>query len=195
MSRPRIVSIDEHASANLRYIRETMERAGSFTAVPGWGGILMGVSAVVASGLAVKMPTRELWFAVWMGEAALAFAVGCWSMIRKAKTARVFLKGPGRVFALSLCPAMVAAIVLTMVLYRHGIFSLLPGLWLLLYGVAIVAGGTNSVRVVPVMGVCFMVLGVAALALGGEWANFSMGLGFGVLHIVFGGVIARRYGG
>jgi hypothetical protein len=195
MSRPRIVSINDHASENLRYIRETMERAGSFTAVPGWGGVLMGITAMVAAVFAARMPTREAWFAVWMGEAALAFAVGCWALIRKAKTARVFLKGPGRVFALSLCPAMFAALVLTIVLYRHGIFSLLPGLWLLLYGVAIVAGGTNSVRLVPLLGVCFMVLGVVALVLGGEWANSLMGLGFGVLHIVFGGVIARRYGG
>ena len=195
MSRPRILSINDHASANLQYIRETMERAGSFTAVPGWGGILMGVSALAASFLAASMPTREAWFDVWMGEAALAFIVGSWAMIHKAKTARVFLKGPGRVFALSLCPAMFAAVVLTAVLYRQGIFSLLPGLWLLLYGVAIVAGGTNSVRVVPVLGICFMILGVLALVLGSEWANVSMGMGFGVLHVVFGGVIARRYGG
>ena len=178
MSRPRIVSINDHASENLRYIRETMERAGSFTAVPGWGGVLMGITAMVAAVFAARMPTREAWFAVWMGEAALAFAVGCWALIRKAKTARVF-----------------SAFVLTTVLYRHGIFSLLPGLWLLLYGVAIVAGGTNSVRLVPLLGVCFMVLGVIALVLGAEWANLLMGLGFGVLHIVFGGVIARRYGG
>lgn len=195
MNRPTIVPIDDRASDNLRYIRETMERAGSFTAVPGWGGVLMGVSALAAAALAARMTTREAWFAVWIGEAALAFAVGCWAMVRKAETGRVFLKGPGRVFALSLCPAMVAALVLTAVLYRHGIFSLLPGIWLLLYGVAVVAGGTNSVRVVPVMGVCFMVLGAATLTLGAEWANFSMGMGFGVLHIIFGGVIARRYGG
>jgi hypothetical protein len=90
---------------------------------------------------------------------------------------------------------MFAAVVLTTVLYRYGIYSLLPGMWLMLYGVAVVAGGTNSVRLVPVMGICFMVLGVLALALGGEWANFSMGMGFGVLHMVFGAVIARRYGG
>ena len=155
----------------------------------------MGVTALVAAIVAARVATREAWFAIWMGEAVLAFAIGCWALIRKAKTAQVFLKGPGRVFALSLLPAMFAAIVLTMVLYRYGIYALLPGLWLMLYGVAVVAGGTNSVRLVPVMGICFMVLGVIALALGGEWANFSMGLGFGVLHIVFGAVIARRYGG
>jgi hypothetical protein len=116
-------------------------------------------------------------------------------MVRKAKTARVFLRGPGRIFTLSLCPAMVAALVLTMVAYQYGIFPILPGLWLLLYGVAIVAAGTYSVRVVPVMGICFMVLGIIALAFGAGWPNLSMGLGFGALHVIFGGVIARRYGG
>jgi hypothetical protein len=172
-----------------------MERAGYFTAVPGWGGILMGISALIAAALAATMHTREAWVTVWVVEAAVAFALGCWAMIRKAKTARVFLKGPGRTFALSLCPAMVAALVLTQVASKYGIFAVLPGLWLLLYGVAIVAAGTYSVRVVPVMGICFMVLGTIALAFGAEWPNFSMGLGFGALHVVFGGVIARRYGG
>jgi len=195
MSRPQVVSIDDHASANLRYIRETMERAGYFTAVPGWGGILMGVSALIAATFAATTRTRESWVAVWIGEAAVAFVLGSWAMVRKAKTARVFLRGPGRIFTLSLCPAMVAALVLTMVAYQYGIFPILPGLWLLLYGVAIVAAGTYSVRVVPVMGICFMVLGIIALAFGAGWPNLSMGLGFGALHVIFGGVIARRYGG
>jgi len=195
MDSPHVVSIDERASDNLRYIRETMERAGSFTAVPGWGGVVMGATALGASGLASMMKTRELWFAVWIGEAALAFSIGFYSMVRKAKTARVFLKGPGRAFALSLCPAMAAGAVLTVVLYRYGIFSLLPGLWMLLYGVAVVSAGTNSVRVVPVQGVSFMVFGALALVLGADWANYSMAMGFGLLHIIFGTVIARRYGG
>jgi len=116
-------------------------------------------------------------------------------MIRKAKTARVFLKGPGRAFALSLFPAMFAGMVLTFVLYQHGIYSLLPGLWMLLYGVAVVSGGTNSVRIVPVLGMSFIALCTIALALGPEWANIVMAMGFGMLHVVFGMLIARRYGG
>lgn len=195
MTSPRLVSIDEKASANLRYIRETMERASSFTAVPGWGGILMGASALATSALAPPTTRPHSWFAAWMGEAAVAFLIGSISMIRKAKTGEVFLKGTGRSFVLSLCPAMAAGVLITATLYRYGLFSLLPGLWLLLYGVAVVAGGTHSVRVVPMMGVCFMLLGAVALALDGQWPNVFMAAGFGLLHIVFGGVIARRYGG
>src|SRR5215471_3333664 len=195
MGRQGIVSINDRARDNLRYIRETMERAGSFTAVPGWGGVYMGASALAASWIASRMQTRDRWFAVWIGEALLAFAIGFWAMIRKAKTARVFLKGPGRAFALSLFPAMFAGGVLTLVLYGQGIFSLLPGLWMLLYGVAVVSGGTNSVRIVPVMGMSFIAFGTIVLAMGPEWANVGMAMGFGMLHVIFGVMIARRYGG
>src|SRR5204863_9653655 len=105
------------------------------------------------------------------------------------------LYGPGRKFALSLCPAMFAGAVLTLVLYRQGLFGVMPGVWLLLYGVAVVTGGAFSVNVVPIMGVSFMALGSIALFSPFEWANWFMAAGFGALQIAFGIVIARRYGG
>src|SRR5438309_1535979 len=191
-----VVSINERALENLRYIRETMERAGSFTAVPGWGGILMGISALLVAVISSLLPSRELWVASWLGEAVLALAIGGWAMSQKAREvqASVF-GGPGRKFALSLCPAMIAGGILTLVLYMNGLFFLLPGVWLLLYGVAVVTGGAFSVNVVPIMGICFMSLGTVALFSPAEWANWFMATGFGGLQIVFGIVIARRYGG
>ena len=191
-----VVSINQRAIENLKYIRETMERAGSFTAVPGWGGILMGVSALLTALISSRLPSRELWFASWLGEAALALAIGGWAMVQKAKAVESpILYGPGRKFALSLCPAMIAGAVLTLVLYRHEMFSIMPGVWLLLYGVAVVTGGAFSVKVVPIMGVSFMALGTIALFTPFEWANWFMAGGFGTLQIAFGVVIARRYGG
>src|SRR5688572_19834139 len=156
----RVVSINQQAFDNLKYIRETMERAGSFTAVPGWGGMLMGLSAVLTAFIASRLPSRELWFATWLGEAVLALAIGGWAMVQKAKAVKSpILYGPGRKFALSLCPAMIAGAVLTFALYRQDLFELMPGVWLLLYGVAVVTGGAFSVRVVPIMGVSFMTIG------------------------------------
>lgn len=191
-----VVSINERAIENLRYIRDTMERAGSFTAVPGWGGILMGFSALLTAAVSNGLPTKELWFAAWIGEAILALAIGGWAMVQKAKAVKSpILYGPGRKFALSLCPAMIAGGVITLVLYRQEMFALMPGVWLLLYGVAVVAGGAFSVRVVPIMGVCFMALGVFALFAPLPFANWFMAVGFGGLQIGFGAVIARRYGG
>ena len=192
----KVVSVNQHAVDNLRYIRETMERAGYFTAVPGWGGILMGASALLTALISSQLPSRNIWFATWLGEALLAFAIGGWAMVQKAKAVKAPLfYGPGRKFAVSLLPAMFAGVVLTLVLYREASFALMPGIWLLLYGVAIVTGGAYSVKVVPIMGASFMALGVIALFSPFQWANWFMGAGFGVLHMVFGIIIARRYGG
>jgi len=191
-----VVSINERALENLRYIRETMERAGSFTAVPGWGGILMGISALLMAVITSRLPSMDLWMASWLGEAILALAIGGWAMVQKARAVQSkLLCGPGRKFALSLCPAMIAGGILTMVLYRSALFTLMPGVWLLLYGVAVVTGGAYSVTVVPIMGIFFMVFGTIALFGPATWANWFMAAGFGVLQIVFGAIIARRYGG
>jgi hypothetical protein len=191
-----VVSINQRALENLRYIRETMERAGSFTAVPGWGGILMGISAVLVAVISSLLPSTELWVASWLGEAVLALAIGGWAMSQKAKAVQsTLLGGPGRKFALSLCPAMIAGGILTVVLYKNGLFTLLPGVWLLLYGVAVVTGGAFSVNIVPIMGISFMILGTIALFSPAQWANWFMATGFGGLQIVFSIIIARRYGG
>ncbi|MBI2149663.1 MAG: hypothetical protein HYU27_03535 [Acidobacteria bacterium] len=191
-----VVSINQQAIENLKYIRETMERAGAFTAVPGWGGMLMGVSALLTAFVSSRLPSREMWFASWLGEAVLAMAIGGWAMAQKARDAKSpILYGPGRKFALSLCPAMIAGGVLTLVLYRNGTYDIMPGVWLLLYGVAVVTGGAFSVKVVPIMGVSFMALGTVALLAPFEWANWFMAAGFGLLQIAFGAVIARRHGG
>jgi len=196
MKSAKVVSINDKAVENLRYIRETMERAGSFTAVPGWGGILMGVSALLTAFISTQLPSRNLWVATWLGEAALAFTIGASSMFQKAKAAKApLLYGPGKKFALSLCPAMVAGAMFTVVLYANDLFYLMPGTWLMLYGVAVVAGGIFSVRVVPIMGVSFMAVGALALFAPFSWGSAFMAAGFGLLHIVFGAVIARRYGG
>jgi hypothetical protein len=196
MKPAKVVSINDRAIENLRYIRETMERAGSFTAVPGWGGALMGVSALLTAAFSGLLPSKEWWFASWMGEAALALAIGGWALAQKAKAIHSpLLYGPGRRFALSLSPGMFAGAILTIVLYRQQMFEIMPGAWLLLYGVSVVTGGAFSVNVVPIMGMSFMALGTIALFSPFEWANWFMAAGFGILHIAFGIVIARRYGG
>jgi hypothetical protein len=193
---PKVVSIHEHAFDNLRFIRETMERAGAFTAVPGWGGVLMGVSAVLTALLTSRLPSRQLWFESWLGEAILALGIGLFAMVQKGKAVKSpILNGPGRKFALSLLPSMFAGGVFTLFLYQQGLYQLMPGVWLILYGVAVTTGGAFSVRIVPLMGMSFMLLGTAALFSPFGWANLYMGAGFGGLQILFGAIIARRYGG
>ena len=191
-----VVALDDHALDNLRYIRRAMASAGSFTAVPGWGGVGMGaIGAIAAVAAGVQVGTRA-WLTTWLIAAAVAGAVGGVSMYVKARRAGMPLAtGPGRKFALALSPALIAAVPLSIVLVRTGSVELVAGMWLLLYGAAVVAGGVFSVRPVPAMGAFFMGLGAVALFAPASWGDLLLGLGFGGLHVTFGLWIARSYGG
>src|SRR5215468_4614929 len=114
MKSAKVISINERAIQKLQYIRETMERAGAFTAVAGWGGMLMGVSALMTALISSRLPSRDLWCASWLGEAGLALAIGGWAMFQKAKAAKSTLfYGAGLKFAVNLFPAMIAGGVVT----------------------------------------------------------------------------------
>lgn len=190
------VDMHSHAMDNLRFIRLAMESSASFTSVPGWGAIVIGCTAILAGLLAAKPALAEHWLLVWVGDAVLALGIGAWFMSRKAKELGVRLsKGVGRRFLFSVTPPLVAASVLTVALQGSDGVRWIPGLWLLLYGSGVVSGGTFSVRPVPIMGLCFMVLGALTLWAPPAWANGLMVLGFGGLHILFGAIIARRHGG
>jgi len=191
----KVVSINDRAVRDLRYIRETMERAGSFTAVPGWGGVLMGATALVTAVITYSIESRQVWFVAWMAEAVVAAALGVLAMLRKTRIPATLFQGPGRKFAMSLFPALAGGAVLTGVLYQQNLFALMPGVWLLLYGVAIMSGGTYSVKIVPLMGAVFMAVGTVALLAPWAWAQWCMAAGFGGLQIIFGAIIARRHGG
>ncbi|MBI4409857.1 MAG: hypothetical protein HY561_09130 [Gemmatimonadetes bacterium] len=190
------IALHARAMDNLRYIRETMERAGSFTAVPGWGGVGMGVTALAAAWVASRQTSESAWLATWVIEALVAAVIASGAMAYKARAAGVpLLSGPARKFALSFSPPILVGVLLTLVLYRTGFVGLLPGIWLLLYGTAVMAAGAFSVRVVPVMGFCFLLLGGGALFAPGSWGDAFMAAGFGGLELVFGIIIARRHGG
>jgi hypothetical protein len=181
---------------DLRFIRRTMERSGSFTAVPGWGGVGIGAVALAAAWIASRQPSPLAWLWVWLGTAAVAGAIAAGTLALKARRFGAPLgTGPGRKFLMSFLPPIGAAVALTVVLFPHGATALLPGLWMLCYGAAVISAGTFSVRAVPLMGIGFMWLGTLALATPAAWADAWMAAGFGGLHLGFGLWIARRHGG
>jgi hypothetical protein len=173
-----------------------MERATAFTGISGWGQVAIGITALASSFISAQQKTFKAWLAVWIAEGVIALLIAGWSIDRKARAAKMpLLSGPGRKVAFSLSPPIFAGAIVTVVLYRAGLTSAIPGLWLLLYGTGVVTGGMFSVSAVPIMGLCFMALGAAAFFAPAEFSNWLMAAGFGGLHIVFGVIIARRYGG
>ena len=184
------------AMDNLKFIRETMEAAGTFTAVSGWGQVVIGVTAILAALLAAQQSASLEWVLVWTGEAIVALFISVWFMYHKAKLASLpLLTGSARKLLFSFTPAFVVGMVMTFAFIERQMYGLLPGIWMLLYGTAVVAAGAFSVRIVPVMGAAFILTGTVALFAPAAWSTALMIVGFGVLHIVFGVVIARRHGG
>ena len=189
-------ALSDRALDNLRYIRDTMERAGTFTAISGWGIAAVGLVAVIAAIVSRARSSVAWMVGTWVVTAAVCIALSLALTARKARRSKLsMVSGPAQKLALAFSPAMVVGALLTAALLRIGANDLLPGVWLLLYGTAVVAGGAFSVRIIPVMGLCFMVLGAAALFAPPGVGQWLMVAGFGVVHVVFGIQIARRHGG
>lgn len=190
------IALHDRAMDNLRFIRQTMESATAFTAVPGMAGVLMGVTALGAAAIAAMQTSEVAWLAVWVAEATLAAVIAGVGIVLKARAAGIPLfSGPARKFLLSFLPPVGTAVLLTPALYGLDAAEAIPAVWLLLYGTGIITAGTFSVRVVPLMGLAFMTLGGAALLAPPSAGDAFLAAGFGGLHIVFGLIIARKHGG
>lgn len=190
------VALNSHAMDDLRFIRQTMARAGSFTALSGWGMATAGAVALLAAWIAAQQNEPALWLATWLAAALVAFAVSTVTTLRKAgRAGQPVLEGPGRKLMLSFVPPAAAAALLTPVLFQAGQHPLLPATWLLLFGASVINAGMFSVRAIPMMGAAFMLLGSIALVAPRSLGDVFMAAGFGVLHLVVGAVIIRRYGG
>src|SRR5258706_4504027 len=165
-------ALHDRAMDNLRFIRETMERASSFTAVPGWGQVAIGITALVTTYVAAHQSTARGWLGTWLAEAIISLLIAGWLMDRNARASGTpLLSGPGRKVAFNLSPPMVVGALLTVVLFRAGLTRAIPGMWLLLYGTGVVTGGMYSVSIVPVMGICFMGIGAVGNFGPAAWWN------------------------
>lgn len=196
MSREEPSPLHAHALDHLAFIRETMERAGRFTAVSGWGQASVGVIGLAAALVAHRQPTPDRWLLVWLVSAVVSGGVGAAAIVRKARRAQMPLgSGPARRFSIAFLTPVAIGALLTTALWQRGDVDLLPGVWLLMFGAGVLAGGAFSVPAVRLMGAGFIAAGAAALFLPFAWRDWLLGFGFGLMQIGFGIVIARRYGG
>jgi hypothetical protein len=189
-------SIGGHAADNLRFIRQTMERSATFTAIPGAGGALMGAVGLAAAVVASRQPTGDRWLLTWLGAAAVAAVVGLIAMAQKARHAGSDLTGGNaRRFAVGMAAPFVAGAAITYALWGMRAFSAMPPVWLLLYGAGLLTGGQYSILIVRGIGMIFMALGLLSVVTPPEWGNVWLGVGFGAVQLGFGFYIARHHGG
>ena len=189
------VSLHQHAEDNLKYIRDAMESATSFTGVSGKGYVFAGISALAAAWLAAQQTSTTAWLGVWMAELVLAAAAALAMTAFKARSQGSSLwSSNGIKLLLAFLPGMMAGGIFTLTLYIRGDLTLLPGIWMCLYGASVMTAGVHSVRVIPVMGALFIVAGALVL-LTPLPANTMLGLALGLLHILFGIIVWRNHGG
>ena len=189
-------SVSSQAADDLTFIRSTMERSSTFTAIPGAGGVAMGVIGLIAAGVAARQPTADRWLAIWLAAALAAAIVQLVAIARKAHRAGMTLTATtARRFALGMSAPLIAGAALTYELWVVRNFTVMVPAWLLLYGAGVLTGGMFSVPVVRAIGVCFMAAGLAAIFTPHEWGNVWLAIGFGGLHVGFGAYIARNLGG
>ena len=189
------IPIETHALGTLAYIRRSIDSSGTM-AVPGMAGVVMGGIGIIATIVASVPRMATHWLEVWLIAAAVALAVGGATMARQAaESGHARYLGPVRKFLRCLCPALLAGAVLTFVLWRAEITRFIPGVWLLLYGCAVLSASTvtiaRTMRLIGIMGGLFMLLGILAFATPQTTHTLILGIGFGVLHSVFGVLIGR----
>jgi hypothetical protein len=189
------VAIESRALGTLAYIRASMESSGSLD-VPGMAGIVMGIIGVIAAAAVSQPRWAPHWLGIWMLAAAVAFLFGGALVARQiARSGRSRFLGPARKFMLCLCPSLLAGAALTAALWAAGAGGVIPGMWLLLYGCAVLSASTVTsagiTRLVCIMGAAFVVLGAVTFTLPSTAHMAMLGAGFGGLHILFGILIGR----
>jgi hypothetical protein len=196
MPRSDVPALHDRALDNLRYIRETMERAGPFTAISGWGIVAIGAMACAAAVALARIASPARWLACWIGVAVVAASISLATTAAKARrTGTSLITGQSRKLVLAFAPPMAVGVLLTAALAARGMHAMLPAVWMLLYGSAVIAGGAYSIRVIPLMGVAFLVAGAIALLVPDVSRDWLMAASFGALHLAFGARIAVRHGG
>ena len=188
-------AIESRALGTLAYIRASIESSSSMD-VPGMAGIVMGIIGVIAA-IVVSLPRWAAhWLGIWLAAAVVALVLGGALVARQiAQRGHARYLGPVRKFLLCLCPALLAGAVLTLVFWNTGMTHIIPGMWLLLYGCAVLSASTVTIagiaRLICIMGGLFVVLGLMTFALPATAHTAMLGLGFGILHIIFGFLIGR----
>jgi hypothetical protein len=186
------VTLDSHAAATLRYIRASMDAAGTL-AVPGSAGVAMGTIGLFAATLASTPPLRTHWLATWLTAAVIASAVGGVIMARQSsRQGSTLLGAPARKLVLCLAPGLFAGAVMTVVEYRSGVLHAIPGTWLLMYGCGLISTSASTTRIVGMLGALFVLLALVAFTLPDSLQTVVLAIGFGALHIIFGFLIGRN---
>ncbi|MCC2670432.1 MAG: hypothetical protein K0Q72_2903 [Armatimonadetes bacterium] len=175
----------QEAEQTLEVIRTLMERGTRYTNLSGHAGIAAGICAL--AGCALREWAHTPFLPTWMG-VLLAACTACafFTARMAASNGEPLWTRQARTAVAALLPSLVAALVLTAVLASNGQEAILPGVWMLLWGVGALAISFFTPRVMSALGLTFMGAGTVALLTPPARDVITMGVTFGVLHLIYG---------
>mgnify|MGYP006932268458 CR=1 FL=1 len=195
----------------LSSIRNLMERSVKFMSISGLAGVLAGCYALLGAAAAYGIvygfgadsgyrghffAAREIVVqlsAIAVTVLLLSVATGILMSVRKAKRLQQSIWNPAsRSLLIMVAVPLIAGGLLVLIFLWRGLYTIISPAFLIFYGLALVAGSPYTFHEVRWLGITEIALGLLAALVPGSglvlWA-----IGFGVLHIVYGGIMYYRY--
>ncbi|MHA3770675.1 hypothetical protein ACXR0O_03955 [Verrucomicrobiota bacterium sgz303538] len=195
------------AEEHLRAIRSLMEKATIYRAISAPSALIGGVLSLVASVAlhSVFRTASELdperfagsFLCAWLGVLVLTAIANTWILMRDARRrGEPFISAGMRLALRALLPSCLTAGVFTVFLTMLGeVFSLTP-LWMLFYGLGLLATSHFAPRSIALLGWAFLIASFGNMiwfymAASGSLSdvpvlsNILMGATFGVFHLVY----------
>jgi hypothetical protein len=160
--------------------------------IPPAAGIAVGTVGLAATVLTSVAAFRSLWLPIWLVAAVTGACLGALSLTGPSDSA-IQSRHVIAVFRMysRLLPSLFAGAVLTAVLWHTGLTRAVPGVWLLLYGCALIQASSVASGGMALLGSLFALLALVAFCAPQSGQLPILGIGFGELHILYGVVTLR----
>jgi len=196
---------------DLSHIRSMMERSSRFISLSGLSGVFAGLSALIgglyvyllfkANGLdyfdgehklySVDLVYELVFIAIIILFFALTF--GIFFTIRKSRKYNlpIWTTATKKMLVNLAIPLLVGGVFSLALLY-HQIYVLIAPATLLFYGLALINAEKYTFSDIKYLGFCELILGCVSLFFLGYGLVFWI-IGFGVLHILYGLIVFKKY--
>lgn len=195
----------KQAFDQLAEIKKMMNRSSRFMSLSGLSGVLAGVYALIGSALVYFNIRHFMYDYRWMNSTffellGIALGVLILSVItgvvlskRKAKKRNETVWNDlSKQFLFQFLTPMITGGLVCMFLLQEGYFYLVSPMTLIFYGLALVSAGRFTIETIRSLGILFILLGMANLALPG-YGLYFWSFGFGVCHIIYGTFMYFKY--
>ena len=196
---------------DLSHIRSMMEKSSRFISLSGLSGVFAGTVALAGAGYAYYLfqengvdyfdgyhniySTSLVWKLFWVALVVLVLAIGGGYFFTASKTKSKGTKmwdATSKRLLTNFAVPLVTGGFVCLFLQSHHLFALIAPSMLIFYGLALVNAGNFTFTDVKYLGYFEIVLGLISLYFLG-WGLITWAIGFGVLHIVYGLIMYKKY--